>query len=295
MAIDLAPLLFLEGLAILCLISLITWLIVFVNDNLTKLGTYHVLKTKFSANGETFYFKILKVFLIYISLFPPIYFSIYISLKFIQVVDVKLATQGIIELSPLFTIVFLILMRLLMNPTLIDIETLLKLKTRDQDFEKIKKAAETFKERILSFFSSYISLTLIIFVFYAIIQFYIITHNPSDASSAMNNILSTESIPDNESINSMIVTYLGILVFFTFFTEFQLWAGTPIIQTEWKRDNKQKPLNIEIFDTFGLSKKDKLCYLFHHRFIIPTCNIPSKLRSFLELKIDNYIRRNRRF
>jgi hypothetical protein len=294
MAIDLAPLLFLEGLAILCLISLITWLIVFVNDNLTRLGAYHVLKTKFCSNGESFYLKVLKVFLIYIGLFLPVYFSIYVSLKFIQVVDVKLATQGIIELSPLFTIVFLILMRLLMNPTLIDVETLLKLKTRDQDFEKIKKAAETFKERVLSFFSSYISLTLIIFFFYMLIQFYIITHNPSDASSAMNTIISTESIPDNESISSMIVTYLGLLVFFTFFTEFQLWAGTPIIQTEWKRVNKQKTLGIETFETFGLSKKDKLRYHFNHKLIIPVRNMPSKLRSFLDLKLGNYIRRCRR-
>jgi hypothetical protein len=282
MATDFFSVLVLETIGILILFSLVSWLIVFVNDNLSRLGTYHTLKTKFNSNGEGFVPKLIKVFLIYISLFLPTYFSIYISLKFLQVTDVSIAGRGIITLTPLFTIVFLILMRHLMNPTVNNIETLLKFWRKEPDFEVIKKAAETFKERILTFFSSYISLTLIVFVMYLIVQYYTVIHNPSNLAGTVNLIVSQDSIPDQDTISTLTISYLGLLVFFMLLVEIGLFLGTPIVQASWKVKKHQKQLTVETFETFGLSKKDLLRYHFN-RVISLIRQMPSKTVAFLKI------------
>jgi hypothetical protein len=281
MATDFLSVLILETLGILILFSLISWLIVFVNDNLSRLGKYHSLKTRLNSNGEGFVQKLFKVFLIYISLFLPTYFSIYISLKFLQVTDVSIAGRGIITLTPLFTIVFLILMRYLMNPTINNIEILLKLRRKEPDFEELKKAAETFKERILTFFSSYISLTLIVFVMYLIVQFYTVINNPSNLASTVNTIVSQDSIPDQDTISTLTISYLGLLVFFMFLVESGLFLGTPIVQASWKVQRHSKQLTVETFETFGLSKKDLLRYHIN-RIISLIHQMPSKAGAVLK-------------
>ncbi|MFA4850662.1 MAG: hypothetical protein WC626_13135 [Methanoregula sp.] len=291
MATDFLSVLVLETIGILILFTLISWLIVFVNDNLSRLGTYHSIKTKYNSNGEGFVLKLFKVFLIYISLFLPTYFSIYISLKFLQVTDVSIAGRGIITLTPLFTIVFLILMRHLMNPTINNIEILLKFRRKEPDFEVVKKAAETFKERILTFFSSYISLTLIVFVLYLIVQYYTVIHNPSGLAGTVNLIVSQDSIPDQDTISTLTISYIGLLVFFMFWVEIGLFIGTPIIQASWNVKRPQKPLTVETFETFGLSKKDLLRYRFNH-MVSYIRQMPSKAIAFLKIKLRHHERRD---
>jgi hypothetical protein len=282
MATDFQTLLILEGMGILFLTYFITKVIVFVNDNLSKLATYHSLKTSLNINGEGFLFKLLKVLFIYVSLFPLTYFSIYISLKFIQTgTDIQIANKGIITLAPLFTIVFLLLMRVLTNPTFDDIEVYLKLKRRESNFELIKNSAETFKERNLTFFSSFISITLIVFILYGIIQYYKIMHNPSDIAETVNFITSNESLPDEESILALASSYFGILTIFTFLTEMGLALSGPIIQTPWKIREAQKPLTVETFETFGLSTKDLLRYRIRH-MISDFSKIPTRIIFFIQ-------------
>ena len=122
MATNLLPLFVLEIMGILFLFAFISWLIIFVNENLSQLGVYHTPKTRNNSNGEHFFLKLIKTFATYASLLPLVYFSIYITLKFLPFSDTTTGYQGIIKAAPLFAIVFLILMRVLMNPTYINAE-----------------------------------------------------------------------------------------------------------------------------------------------------------------------------
>jgi hypothetical protein len=196
-------------------------------------------------------------------------------------------------ITPLFTIVFLILMRLLMNPTISNVEYLLKLRRKEPDFELVKKAAETFKERVLTFFSSYISLTLIIFIFYAIIQYYTIVHNPSDLPGTVKFIISSDSIPDQDSILKLAFSYLGLLILFTVLIEIGLWVGTPIIQTRWMSKKKQKPLTVETFEKFRLSKWDSFLYDLN-KIISLIREMSSNFVPVLKITFEAIKRRNKR-
>jgi hypothetical protein len=171
-----------------------------------------------------------------------------------------------------------------MNPTVDNIDILLKLRRKEPDFEVLKKAAATFKERILTFFSSYISLTLIVFVLYLIIQYYAVIHSPSNLAGTVNIIVSPDSIPDQETISELTISYIELLIFFMFFVEIGLFVGTPIIQDTWNVKRSQKPLTVETFETFGLSKIDLFCYRFKH-FISDIRKMPSKAVAFLKVTL----------
>lgn len=286
MAIDVTSLFLLEVFGIFVLIGFISWLIVFVNDNLTRLGMYHTLKTKYEFNGEGLFSKIFKVFTIYVSLFPFVYFSIYISLKFLPFSDINLGSQAIIKGGPLFTIVLLILMRLLMNPTYGNTETLLRLQRREVSFARLKLNAETFKERILTFFSSYISLTLIVFFFYLLVQYDVLVHNPTALPNIINSIFPSGGVPDEDTISALVTTYSALLILLTVTIEIVLWGGVPIIQTRWEVRKTPRPLTVESFEIFGLSKKDLILYYINKQISLVS-NMPSEVISFFKLKLGN--------
>lgn len=284
MATDLFSLFILEIIGIICLFGFISWLMIFVNNNLSQLGIYHIRKTKNNCNGENFPIKLIKVFSTYVSLFPLVYFSIYITLKFLPFSDATIGYQGIIKGAPLFTIVFLILMRVLMNPTYTNVDNFLKILRRRQNFELVKKNTEIFKERILTFFSSYISLTLIVFILYALVEYYIAVYNPSNIPGIIESIWPASSIPDKDTISALILTYLSLFVLFIIGIEIMLWINIPIIQTDWEIARREKPLTIDIFKTFGLSKRDLFIYHFHQKVSLIS-QMLSKTIIFLKFKL----------
>jgi hypothetical protein len=96
-------------------------------------------------------------------------------------------------------------------------------------------------------------------------------------------------MPDQNSISLLAISYLGLLVLFAIFAELILYSGFPIIQNEWKQEKLQKPLTIETFEMFHLSKKDLLLYHLDHK-ITAICNIPSEFVSLLKLKIGDFMR-----
>jgi hypothetical protein len=286
MAIDLFPLFALETVGIFFLFAFISWVIIFVNSNISQLGTYHTRKTRNNSNGESFFSKLIMVFLTYVSLLPFVYFSIYITLKFLPFSNTTLGTQGIVKAAPLFTIVFLILMRILMNPTYINAGRLLTIRRMIPKFEIVNEDTEVFKERILTFFSSYISLTLIVFVFYALVEYYIVVHNPSDLPSALESFLPTNSIPDPDTTSALILTYFSLLILSITGIEILLWFDIPIIQTDWEIKRKQKPLTVETFETFKLSDKDLFLYYFHKEISLIR-NMPPKFITFLKTSFES--------
>jgi hypothetical protein len=292
MAIDYSTLFIEEAMGIILLMGFISSLLVFVNDNLTKLGKYHTQKTRYNSDGEDFILKVIKVFAIYVSLFPLVCFSIYITLKFLPFSNTQIGYQGIITLTPLFSIVFLIVMRFLMNPTWDNVEKVLKIRGRESDYESIKKVAEVFKERILTFFSSYISLTLIVFVLYAIIEWYIVVQHPSELPNAMNSIVSINNLPDPDTASALIKTYFSVLIFFMVAFEILLWIYVPIIQTNWEVRRQPKPLTVENFEKFRLSTLGLIHYNLN-KDISFIRQIPSNFIPSLKVAFETINRRNK--
>jgi len=272
----------------LLLFGLFSWMIIRINAQMSALAQYHQPKTNFNKNGESIIVKWIKVSLIFLNLSPFVFFAIFISLKLIFI-SINATQEEITSLNnaTIFytfvgTIVFLFLMRLLMNPTRDNLESLLKIRVREIDKKVIEEAGK-FKERILSLFFSYICITLLIFIFYSMVNI-LGSRNLAGLQERMIPFIPTL---DQNFIIVDIASFLLALVIFTTIGEIFLYAGSPIIQTQYQMIKKPKPLTVETFETFGLSKKDLFLYHFRHK-ISDILNMPLKKISLLRLKFGNF-------
>src|SRR5208283_3206256 len=95
----------------------------------------------------SFWVKITRVFILFLGLSPFVLFSIYISLKFIlipaynatpdEITSINNATIGV---TPIATLVFLFLMRMLMNPTYNNFESIINIGSKEKtNLKKIKE------------------------------------------------------------------------------------------------------------------------------------------------------------
>ena len=268
------------------LVGCIAWFISFINDSISRLAIYHNPKTKHNQNGESFWVKITRVFILFLGLSPFVLFSIYISLKFIlipaynatpdEITSINNATIGV---TPIATLVFLFLMRMLMNPTYNNFESIINIGSKEKtNLKKIKEVTLVFKERVNSFFSSYIWITLIIFVFYVLVNMM----GSINATMFQNTINSIIPQLNSDSIIVEAAAYFTALIILTFFIEGLLYFGHPVTQTPWLRVKKQIPLTIDTFKTFGLSRKDRLLYCINQGIAL-LLNTPSQFVSSLKI------------
>lgn len=181
-----------------------TILIAVLNEEIEKIATYHTREkyVKRCKNILGSYFKM--------SLF--VFIPIYITLFFYGI------NPGLALLfSQVGTVEFLVMMRILLNPTW------------DYPFVKPKFnenlvcIVKNFKERILSLFFSFISITWVISILFYIS--FMMNSNFNDRSRFVPSDL------DGVSLLALIISFIGSLVVFTLLTEFFLSKGIPVDQT----------------------------------------------------------------
>jgi hypothetical protein len=279
----------------LLLIGFFLWLIERVNSHTAKLATYHEGKSKFNNKGENFFLKCFLVFVSYLNLSMPVFFSIYISIILMPTPDnltldeAKLYYDAVIFYTFVGTLVFLFIMRFLTNPTRENYLILLKFRRVRLD-NKLFEDIRIFKERILSFFFSYICITLIIAIFY----FIVCLRASQSLGGFESKIVRFIPIIDQTTLIVYTIAFFTALILFTIVIEMVLWMDHPIIKLPLEKKENQETLTVENFETFRLSQKDLLLYHFNHRLVIPIITVPPKFYSLLKLKLDNYIRWNRR-
>jgi hypothetical protein len=261
------------------------WLIEHINAHISRLALYHEAKCKFNNNGEPLILKIFLVFISYLNLTVPVFLSIYISIKFLPINgtltpdEIKSFSDATILYTFIGTLTFLFLMRLLMNPTQANVDVLLKIRVIKFD-EGIMEEIKKFKDRIHSFFFSYICITLIIAIFYLLV----ILEGSQSYSSLEERISLFIPIIDRTTFAIDIVGFFISLTILTLFLEIVLWKAYPVIRIPWKRKTKQEPLTVENFKTFRLSARDWLLYHFNLKVSLIR-EIPSKAISFFKFKI----------
>jgi hypothetical protein len=275
---SLIPLILLECLIVFISATYIGVLISVIDDKISQLALYHQPRTKNNKNGEPFYKKVIMVFWYYLLLTPFVFLSIYISLKFIQISPVssldqiKAINNTIAIFTPSAALIFLFLMRWLMNPTYSSISVILRYRKIDQKDKII--LTEIIKERIHSFFSSYICITLIIFIFFITVAILesIAQQDISFFENTITLLFSTNL--DQDTIVKVLIVYLVSLVVLTIINEGVLFKDSPIVQTPWRKGTQRT-----------------LIYYFNPQPSI--YNIPSKTISFLKIQFGFIIKRNK--
>jgi hypothetical protein len=203
-------------------------LILTIDDVISKLATYHTPKSKSNKDGESFGIKFWRVLIAYAFLTLIFSFAIVISLRFSGIT----AGPAIVLVAPIGTLTFLIIMRLLLNPTWD--HPIVKLKPR----EKLEDVIKLFKERIFSIFFSYVCITWIVFILYLLVC---IGSNIPFQESINYFFPSLPSLAPSTELFSDILTlfaaYVVSLFTLAFFAEIFLLRSLPIIQTPW--DNKE--------------------------------------------------------
>jgi hypothetical protein len=266
----------------------ITWLISIINNLVSRLAIYH------DPKSEPFLKKVFLVFMIYILLSIPVLFSIWVSITFIFSTKDLTATE-IISLNnaklmfiPIATLTFLFLMRMLMNPTYNNFDFLLRIGSNEgANLNKIRETTIIFKERVNSFFSSFICITLVIFLFFMIVSLW----GSPDATSFQSNIGNIIPTLDEGSSITLAESYLVSLVILTLFIEIALYVGNPVFKNEWLIKIEQKQLTIEVFETFEMKKTDKLFYYANH-YRVFLSKLPSKFIPSIKNKIEEIKKAN---
>ncbi|MGD1005235.1 MAG: hypothetical protein ABR887_07420 [Methanoregulaceae archaeon] len=221
MAIDLLHFILLDFIDILMfgfvLILYVGLLILTIDVGMTKLATYHTPKTQYNINGEPFGVKFWRVLIVYAFLSLIIFIAIIITLRFSGITNVAAS----LLVAQMGTVVLLILMRLLLNPTWD--HSLIKLKPE----EKPEVTIKLFKERIFSLFFSYVCITWIVFMLYLLVSI----GGNVQLSEAINYF-----IPPDLDLNAIImltVSYAASLFVLALVTELFLLRSLPIVQTPW--------------------------------------------------------------
>ncbi len=278
---SLAPWIILECIVVFVSVAYLGPFIVFIYDKISKLAIYHEPKTRNCDSGEPFFHKIIKVFWYYLCLTPFVFLSIYISLKFIQIIStssldqIKNQNTSLALLTPTIALIFLFLMRWLMNPTYSKLHSFLKIRSKSPVNKDTEKMAEIFKERVHSLFSSYICMTLIISLFFitATIATSVIARDLSFFSNTMTSLFST-SLTGDMVIESLILFIISLAIL-TIIIEVILLTEFPIIRVQWVCEERNKPF-----------------YNLNREFIPTVYKIPSKMISLIKVKLGNKNRRN---
>lgn len=267
------------------LIIIFSYLITFVNNHMSKLATYHEIQTGNNPNGEWIFSKFGLVLMSYLNLILPIFISLWISLKLIFLSltvpqgEAETIDEAILIYSLVGTLVIFVLMRFLMNLTEKDVGSVLKVRVGEIN-ENVKDKVRKFKERILSLFFSYVFITLLIFIFFLLANLYG-SQNGETFYQRMHPFLINV---DPTVIPTYVLSFFIALVILAAGTEILLITGRPIIQDRRIKNNKSRPLTLETFETFKLSRRDLFRYYLNHKVVPSIRNMPSKAISFIQLK-----------
>ncbi len=298
MVLDLPPTvtegIFFDLLVTFILFTGIAWLISIINDLISRLAIYH------DPKSEPFLKKVFLVFMVYVLLSIPILFSIWISITFIfstkglSATEITSLNNAKLMFIPIATLTFLFLMRMLMNPTYNNFDSFLRMSSKGRaNFNKVREATIIFKERVNSFFSSFICITLVIFLFYMIVSLW----GSPDATSFQNNIGNIIPTLDEGASITLAESYLVSLVILTLFIETVLYIGNPVFKNEYLIEREQRKPTVEVFETFGLKTTDKLFYYANHNrvflFKLPSEFIPSIKNKIEEIKKFNSLVKKR--
>jgi hypothetical protein len=234
---------------VLAWIVFVPWVILFISDNSSMVAFYHSsrLSSTFQFLShvttcrdsecalqpalETFSDKYIRILGANSKLSTFLVFSFYSIIITSSISDKSGIQQGIV-LSFALTIIVLIMMRFLTNPAteFFEPSTLDKITiTNDAErSKKIKRAINSHKERMCSFFFSFFAAAILISMIY--VSYDVL----SGSNGNISKLISITQVPDVwVSFMSYVILYIAMLLVLTFIGEIILFFLKPKVQYYW--------------------------------------------------------------
>lgn len=173
-----------------------------VSQLVSFLGIYHPISIDGESYGETKINKIWKVFQIYLILSFPMFFTIFITLY-----TIKISPGALIPMSILLTPTLMVLTRILSNPSETFFSKYCIQLSNPPSGVKYDTAYKNYKERIISFFFSFICATIMISLF----QIYTEAIY-SSTTDTLSNTLKQQFSQEILFSQNMVVLFIGYII-----------------------------------------------------------------------------------
>jgi|SRR5208283_1628550 len=216
-------LLFLAGAYVVINIS--TGILFFISEQVSLTNIYHCFRTE-GKDGETFYGKVLKMCACNFNLTVPVILSFMFIIRNTSIGSTATSDQEFIA-SLIFSLATLVSLRILSNPTNKTFKP--KLIAYFKDGKDRIEQLKIFKERISSFFFSFISATLL---FILVTFFYCIVVGYTSLDQLMSIVLNPSIHIQWYDFGILFVCYTFSLFIFTIWGELILRRNVPLVQLE---------------------------------------------------------------
>jgi len=214
-------------------VLIIPKILLMISHLISLIGLYHkLIPTTVGEKTEPFWTKYFSVFACYTFLTLPFFLG-YILLLMSTFRELSIQSLTMIALT--FTLITLVVMRIITNPTKKFFKPGLLLYVNERNPAKLKKKKrgiiENHKERMMSFFFAFISTAFILLIIWGLVGLYQFIQSPQ-----------TSQIPIDSSLIlfffEVLLFYIVMLLIFTLVGELILKELTPCVQYPTERDGK---------------------------------------------------------